>query len=130
MDALNILVVTIDFQYDAVQHNTIFHSKRQDESTLCFLIFQLQGEAKDMDVGEVELANALADLTLVPKELPPPHAPRGRKRDLYYDPSVFTELDEMVFKVSISWTWKTACLRKTKFIVVHYVHTHPFLLLP
>lgn len=34
----------------------------------------------------------------LPTELPDPHPPMLRKRDLYHDPSVFRELDEDVFK--------------------------------
>ncbi len=40
-------------------------------------------------------------LQLPPTELPDPHPPSGRKRDLYYDPAVFKELDEDVFKVCL-----------------------------
>lgn len=40
---------------------------------------------------------AIAALAL-PTELPDPHPPMLRKRDLYHDPSVFRELDEDVFK--------------------------------
>jgi len=36
---------------------------------------------------------------MLPTELPDPHAPRGRKRDLYHTPDVFKELDEDVFQV-------------------------------
>ena len=44
----------------------------------------------------IEVAKAAL---MLPTELPDPHAPRGRKRDLYHDPSVFKELDEDVFQV-------------------------------
>ena len=47
-----------------------------------------------------ELNAAMAAISL-PTELPPPHAPRCRKRDLYTDPSVFAELDEDVIRVSV-----------------------------
>ena len=47
----------------------------------------------------VVLEEAMAAISLPPKELPTPHPPSGRKRDLYYDPVVFRELDEDVFKV-------------------------------
>ena len=55
-------------------------------------------ESREVD-PEVALAEAMAAISL-PTELPPPHAPACRKRDLYYDASVFQELDEDVFKVS------------------------------
>ena len=47
----------------------------------------------------VVLEEAMAAISLPPRELPDPHPPSGRKRDLYYDPVVFRELDEDVFKV-------------------------------
>lgn len=49
----------------------------------------------------VGLEEAMAAISL-PTELPDPHPPACRKRDLYYDPSVFKELDEDVFKVAES----------------------------
>ncbi len=50
----------------------------------------------------VGLEEAMAAISL-PTELPDPHPPACRKRDLYYDASVFRELDEDVFRVSIKW---------------------------
>lgn len=69
----------------------------------------------------------------VPSRLPPPHPPRGRKRDLYYDPIVFAELDQEVFMVRISFT-KSSLLRSpaqtlrgwnNKF-VISFVHSGTF----
>ncbi len=72
-----------------------------------FLVDVLQKQHKENGEGEldesidsaVELEAAMAALSLPSKELPPPHPPTCRKRDLYLDPSVFEELDEHVFKV-------------------------------
>jgi len=53
--------------------------------------------------GETEemIEEAIAAIS-IPSELPDPHPPHIRKRDLYTDPAVFTELDEDVFKVAES----------------------------
>ncbi|KAK2156530.1 hypothetical protein LSH36_211g04058 [Paralvinella palmiformis] len=56
---------------------------------------QSNGQSEESD----SLETALAAITL-PTELPDPHPPKCRKRDLYTDPSVFKELDEDVFKVA------------------------------
>ena len=58
----------------------------------------------------VVLEEAMAAISLPPKELPTPHPPSGRKRDLYYDPVVFRELDEDVFKVRT--LYKCLCFLK------------------
>jgi len=44
------------------------------------------------------IEEAIAAISM-PTEMPDPHAPTIRKRDLYTDPIVFKELDEDVFKV-------------------------------
>ena len=53
----------------------------------------------DMESKELELSAAMAAISM-PTELPAPHPPRCRKRDLYTDPSIFAELDEDVIRVS------------------------------
>ena len=69
----------------------------------------------------VVLEEAMAAISLPPKELPTPHPPSGRKRDLYYDPVVFRELDEDVFKVRT--LHKCVCFLKLhKSVNVHAVH--------
>ena len=42
----------------------------------------------------------MAALSLYASELPPPHPPTCRKRDLYEDPIVFDELDKDVIRVA------------------------------
>jgi len=58
----------------------------------------LQKNAPEIEDQEEFLKVAKEVLTL-PTELPEPHAPQGRKRDIYHDPDVFKELDEDVFQV-------------------------------
>jgi len=57
-----------------------------------------QRNAPEIEDHEEVLEVAKAALML-PSELPDAHAPLGRKRDIYHDPSVFKELDEDVFQV-------------------------------
>jgi len=59
----------------------------------------------------IEVAKAAL---MLPTELPEAHAPRGRKRDLYYEPSVFEELDKDVFEVR--WT-VSACVERLSGLV-------------
>ena len=63
------------------------------------MVLFLQQNAPEIENQEEFLEVARAALML-PTELPEPHAPRGRKRDLYHDPSVFDELDNDVVMVS------------------------------
>ena len=60
----------------------------------------LQQNAPEIEDQEEFLEIAKAAIML-PAELPEAHPPRGRKRDLYHDPSVFNELDDDVVKVSV-----------------------------
>jgi len=55
-------------------------------------------ELKEYDHNAEMLEEVIAAIG-APAELPKPHAPSIRKRDLYNDPTVFKELDENVFKV-------------------------------
>ena len=57
------------------------------------------GDGSDIDIGGFDIG-ALAAAVVGRTELPVPHPPRCRKRDLYTDPIVFKDLDEEVFKVS------------------------------
>ena len=50
------------------------------------MVSDSQDESVD---SAVVLEEAMAAISLPPKELPTPHPPSGRKRDLYYDPVVF-----------------------------------------
>ena len=62
----------------------------------------VQAQTNGLEAGESIDTSAVIDeamKAIVPQELPSPHPPRGRKRDLYQDPSFFEELDEDVFKV-------------------------------
>ena len=58
----------------------------------------------------------MANLSL-PTDIPPPHAPPIRKRDLYTDTSVFDELDRDVIKV------RAKCARVESDCVVCAVYT-------
>jgi hypothetical protein len=62
---------------------------------------EIKKAAPELEVQE-DFIDALKETWKLPAELPEAHAPRGRKRDLYHDPSVFTELDEDVFAVAES----------------------------
>ena len=74
-------------------------------------LFCLQHEHKtdenqnsDDDVSldsAVVLEEAMAALSILPNEVPAPHPPSCRKRDLYYDAEIFKELDEHVFSVRV-----------------------------
>ena len=73
----------------------------QQDVVLEMLVGALQKQNDGSQAGEVDTAveQALASMAL-PAEIPEPHPPNCRKRDLYYDASVFKELDEYVFSVS------------------------------
>lgn len=62
---------------------------------------EASGQSANGASTEEVLEEAMAAIAL-PTELPDPHPPMLRKRDLYHDPSVFQELDEDVFKVAES----------------------------
>ena len=63
----------------------------------CLFTCCVQGSnSNDSAIG---LEEAMANLSL-PTDIPPPHAPPIRKRDLYTDTSVFDEPDRDVIRVS------------------------------
>lgn len=53
----------------------------------------------ESDAGQEFIDGVISVITL-PADIPDPHPPQLRKRDLYHDPSVFEELDADVFQVS------------------------------
>jgi hypothetical protein len=80
----------------------LLHSK-QDELKK-ELEDEIKASVREGEGGEETdemLEEAMAAIS-IPTELPDPHAPKIRKRDLYTDPVVFKELDEDVFKVAES----------------------------
>ncbi|ESN91148.1 hypothetical protein HELRODRAFT_194540 [Helobdella robusta] len=87
------------------QERTATMVKKHSEEMLTLLKVK-QMELKKEIVTELTneddeqmFSDALSVMTL-PSEIPGPHPPRYRKRDLYKDPSVFADLDEEVFKVA------------------------------
>jgi len=103
--------MTMRIQKDSQEQTSEMVQKHSQQMLELLQVKQLEVKAeleqellqKQHTGEEVEdIAEAIAELSIVPKELPPPHPPRGRKRDLYYDPSVFEELDNEVIRIAES----------------------------
>lgn len=65
-------------------------------SKICLQTKSTNGHAPEPE----QIEEALEALEITTTELPPPHPPSCRKKDIYTDVSVFNELDEQVIKVS------------------------------
>lgn len=53
------------------------------------------GETEEIE----EALEALEIIPVAPAEIPSPHPPSCRKKDLYVDPSQFNDIDEQTIKV-------------------------------
>lgn len=61
---------------------------------------QVEGVTTNGDTEEIEEAmEALEIIPVAPTEIPSPHPPSCRKKDLYVDPSQFNDIDEQTIKV-------------------------------
>lgn len=81
---------------------------------------QVEGVTTNGDTEEIEEAmEALEIIPVAPTEIPSPHPPSCRKKDLYVDPSQFNDIDEQTIKVDKSLL-KCFCI---KLFIINFYRT-------